>query len=96
MAKYEFPWTKVGSIVEWLKRRDCDRHSLDSKLTRAILLCPWERHFTALSPPSLSHQVVPNFTHSSIKLKNQNKKFLADSNIVTSPEAGWDNCLSYV
>ena len=39
----------VGSVVEWLKRRD--QHGLGSKPTRAILLCPWERHFTALSPP---------------------------------------------
>ena len=27
-----------------------DQHGLGSKPTRAILLCPWERHFTALSP----------------------------------------------
>ena len=42
----------VGSVVKWLKRRPYDRHSLGSKPTRAILLCPWERHFTALSPAS--------------------------------------------
>ena len=39
----------VGSVVEWLKRRAYDQHGLSSKLTRTILLCPWERHFTALS-----------------------------------------------
>ena len=39
----------VGSVVEWLKRPDCDRTDLGSKPTRAILLCPWERHFTAFS-----------------------------------------------
>ena len=39
----------VGSVVEWLKRRARVQHSLDSKPTRAILLCPWERHFSALS-----------------------------------------------
>ena len=39
----------VGSVVEWLKRRDCDRPGLGSKPTPAILLCPWERHLTALS-----------------------------------------------
>ena len=38
---------KVGSVVEWLKRRDQNRHGLGSKPTRALLLCPWERHFTA-------------------------------------------------
>ena len=40
----------VGSVVEWLVRRDCDRHGPGSKPTRPILLCPWERCFTALSP----------------------------------------------
>ena len=39
----------VGSVVECLVRSDCDRHSLGSKPTHLILLCPWERHFTALS-----------------------------------------------
>ena len=40
----------VGSVVEWLKHRTDDQHSLGSKPTCAILLRPWERHFTALSP----------------------------------------------
>ena len=40
----------VGSVVEWLKHRTDDQHDLGSKPTCAILLCPWERHFTALSP----------------------------------------------
>ena len=40
----------VGSVVEWLTRRTDDQHGLGSKPTCAILLCPWERHFTALSP----------------------------------------------
>ena len=48
--KYFFAINTVGSVVEWLKRRYCDRHGLGSKPTRAILFCPWERHFTALSP----------------------------------------------
>ena len=39
----------VGSVVECLERRDCDRHSLGSKDTHVILLCPRKRHFTALS-----------------------------------------------
>ena len=39
-----------GSVVEWLNRRACDQHGLGSKHTRAILLRPWERHFTAHSP----------------------------------------------
>ena len=38
----------VGSVVEWLTHRT--EHGLGSKPTCAILLCPWERHFTALSP----------------------------------------------
>ena len=40
----------VGSVVEWLKRQTRNQHGLGSKATRAILLCPWERHFTAHSP----------------------------------------------
>ena len=39
-----------GSVVEWLKHRTDDQHGLGSKPTCAILLRPWERHFTALSP----------------------------------------------
>ena len=39
----------VGSVVEWLERRARDQNGLGSKPTRAILLCPWERHFTAHS-----------------------------------------------
>ena len=40
----------VGSVVEWLKHRTDDQHGLGSKPACAILLCSWERHFTALSP----------------------------------------------
>ena len=45
-------WLKeiFGSLVEWLKCRDCDRHGFGSKPTRVILLCPWERHFKELYP----------------------------------------------
>ena len=79
--------THVSSVVEWLKRRD--QHGLGSKPTRAILLCPWERHFTALSPAWWSWQTALNYSHISIKLQ-------ADSNILASPEAGRVNCLPYV
>ena len=65
----------VGSVVEWSKRRACDQHGLGSKPTRAILLCPWERHFTALSPAWWSWQAVVNYSHISVKLQ-------ADSNIL--------------
>ena len=41
--------SSVGIVVEWLKHRTDDQHGLGSKPTCAILLCPWERHFTALS-----------------------------------------------
>ena len=41
--------TWVHHLVEWLKRRAYDQHGLGLKPTCAILLCPWERHFTALS-----------------------------------------------
>ena len=60
-------------------------HGFSSKPTRPILLCPWERHFKALSPAWWSWQTVLNFSHISIK-------FQADSNILTSPEANWGNC----
>ena len=40
----------VVNLVEWLKRHAYDQHGIGSKPTRAILLCSWERHFTALSP----------------------------------------------
>ena len=40
----------VGSVVGRLKRRNCDQHGHGSKRSRAILLCPWKKHFTALSP----------------------------------------------
>ena len=33
--------------VECLERRDCKQNGCGLKHTRAILLCPWERHFTA-------------------------------------------------
>ena len=38
------------SEAEWLKCRAYDQHGIDSKPTHVILLCLWERHFTALSP----------------------------------------------
>ena len=79
----------VGSVVEWLKCRDRGQHGLGSKPTRAFLLCPWERHFTAHSPTWWSWQAVLNYSHISIKLQ-------ADSNILLSPEAGQGNCLPYV
>ena len=57
---------------EWLKHCDCDQHSRGSKPIRAILLCPWERHFSTLTPAWWSWQAVLNFSHISIKLKKQN------------------------
>ena len=39
-----FQW-KSG---EWLKHRARGQPGLGSKPTRAILLCPWERHFKVL------------------------------------------------
>ena len=78
------------NVVEWLKRRTDDQHGLGSKPTHAILLCPWERHFTAHSPAWWSWQAVLNYSN------NISTKLLADSNILASPEAGRDNCLSYV
>ena len=48
----------VGSVVEWLERRAREQHGLGSKPTRAILLCPWERHFTAHPPAWWSWQTL--------------------------------------
>ena len=62
-------------FVEWLELRDCDRHGLGSKPSHTILLCPWERHVTALPPAWQSWQTVPHFGHISIKLKNKIKNF---------------------
>ena len=45
MNKRAAGWPPLG-----LERPGCDRHGLASKLTSAILLCPWERHFMAFSP----------------------------------------------
>ena len=42
---------QLGSVVEWLERRDCEQHSLDSKPTLPILLCLGKvtlRHFPLL------------------------------------------------
>ena len=50
----------VGSVVEWLNHRTDDQHGLGSKPTCAILLCPWERYFTALSPAWWSWHAVLN------------------------------------
>ena len=69
----------TGRMVDWLERRAYDIHGVDSKSTRAILLCPWERHFMAHFPAWWSWQAVQNYSHISIKLQ-------VDSNIVVSPE----------
>ena len=79
----------LTSVIEWLKHWADDQHGLGSKPTCAILLCPWERHFTALSPAWWPWQAVLNYSNISTKL-------LADNNILASPEAGRGNCLSYV
>ena len=44
-----------------------DRHGLDSKSTRTILLHSWEKRFTILSPVRRSWQAVLNFIHISLK-----------------------------
>ena len=78
----------ASSAVEWLEGRECDRHGPGSKPTRTILLCPWQRHFRALSAAWWSWQTVVNYNHISIK-------FQAHSYILASPEAGRGNCLFY-
>ena len=65
----------VGSVVEWLEHCARKQHGLGSKPIGAILLCPWERHFTAHYPVWWSWQAVLNYSHISIKLQ-------VDSNIL--------------
>ena len=76
-------------VVKWLERGNCDGRDLGSKPIRAILLCPWKRHFAVLSPAWWSRQAVRNFSHISIK-------FQPNSNVLASPEPGLDNCLPFV
>ena len=66
-----------SSVVKWLEHHVFDQYYLGSKPTHSILLCPWERHFMALSPPWWSWQAVLNFNHISMKLQ-------ADSYILAS------------
>ena len=40
----------IGSVVKWLEHCDYNQHGPGLKCTCATLLCPWERHFTTLSP----------------------------------------------
>ena len=79
----------VNTVVEWLKHWDCDQHGLGLKSSHALLLCHWERYFTALLRAWWSWQAVLNYNYISIKLQ-------ADINILVSPEAGQGNCLPYV
>ena len=72
-----------------LERWAREQHGLGSKPTRVILLCPWERHFTAYSPAWWFWQAVLNYSYNSINSQ-------ADSNILASLKAGRGNCLPYV
>ena len=76
-------------MVEWLKRRAYNQYGHGSKPTCAFLLCPWERHFRALSPAWRSWQAILNYSHISIR-------FQSDRSIMAFPEAGRGNCLPYV
>ena len=89
---HSFARTLSAARPSGYERRDCDRNGLGSKRTRAILLYPWERHFTALSPAWWSWQAVLNFSHVSIKILKTLIKVQLDSNILASPEAGRGNC----
>ena len=60
-------------MVEWLKHRTDDQHGLGLKPTHAILLCSWERQFTALSPAWWSWQAVLNYSNISTKLLADSK-----------------------
>ena len=49
--------------VHRLECQGCDRDGFGSKPTRAVLLCPWERHFMAFSPAWWSWRAVLSFIH---------------------------------
>ena len=83
-------------MIDWLERHDCGRRGLSSNPTRVITLCPWEKHFTTFSSAWWSRKTVLNFSHIFIKLKKQNKKLQANSNILASPKADRGDCLPYV
>ena len=57
---------------------------------RAILFCPRESYFPLLSGLGKQFQILI------VSLKNQNKKFQPDSDILASTEAGWNNGMAYV
>ena len=46
-----------------VKARVYNQHGLGLKPTHVILLCPWKRHFTALSPVWWSWQAVLNLDY---------------------------------
>ena len=49
----------IGSMVEELKRKDCDHHGLGSKPTGNILLCSWYlRHFLLLGEFGKQFQIT--------------------------------------
>ena len=54
-------------VVECFERQGCNQHGLNSEPTRTILLCPWERHFTALFPAWWSWQPVLSYSRISIR-----------------------------
>ena len=69
-------WLVRGRVA---KAPDYNRHGLDSKPTCAILLCPWERHFTAHLPAWWFSQVVLNFGHISTKTSIRGVQYLCIS-----------------
>ena len=74
-------------MVGWLKHCVYHQHGIGSKSTCTILSCPWKIHFMALSPAwylaSISY------------LKSYLYELQVDSNILSSLEADWVNCLPY-
>ena len=74
-----------SSMFEWLKHRTYDQHGLGSKPTGTILLCPWERHFTALSPAWWSWQAVLNYSHISTKLLADSRHLQKQVGVIAYP-----------
>ena len=77
----------VGSTLNCLNCRNCDRHGLCSKPTHVILFCPYAT-FSCLVLWASGFK----FQSCLCKTKKQKKKFQTDSNILAFWEASRGKC----
>ena len=78
----------VGSVVEWLERRDCDRQWFQFKTYSHHSVVSFGKTLYDTFP-CLAVLAAPNSSYISMK-------FQPESNILASPEADRVNCLPYV